>query len=270
MFSLRTLLFSVVIAAAYIAAFVNRSEVWAGVSVSVARVLLGYGLFAIYMFPERRAFFVPAVMIGVLYSSVALMRPLGLNASLVTTRRCLNCGIRLIAQWIFVNATTRALNPTFRQRARIFNLDHAATDLYYVEPRRRISCVATNWSLYHRCGSGGHCWLSWFLRRKATRFEGEAEPMFSLYAVRCDGDCGDCIAGLVQRTPLWANIVVTLTLCLEAMASLQSTCLQANAHSLSPPLSLDVCMARQHTATTITGYGWPIVCGGIRTTSVGR
>ncbi len=37
-------------------------------------------------FQSRRAFFVPAVMIGLLYGSVALVRPLGLHGSLVTTR----------------------------------------------------------------------------------------------------------------------------------------------------------------------------------------
>jgi hypothetical protein len=86
MFSLRAMLLAVVVAAVFIAAFVNRSEVWSGVAVSVALVLLGCGLFSIYVFPDRRAFFVPAVLIGVLYGSVALIRPLGLNTSLVTTR----------------------------------------------------------------------------------------------------------------------------------------------------------------------------------------
>jgi hypothetical protein len=86
MFSLKSLLIAVLVAAVFVAAFLNRSEVWAGVAVSVALVLLGCGLFSIYMFPERRAFFVPAVMIGVLYGSAGLIRPLGLNTSLVTTR----------------------------------------------------------------------------------------------------------------------------------------------------------------------------------------
>ena len=136
MFSLRTLLFSVVIAAAYIAAFVNRSEVWAGVSVSVALVLLGYGLFAIYMFPERRAFFVPAVMIGVLYSSVALMRPLGLNASLVTTRLLFELWYSPDRPMDFANATTRASIQPFDKELAYSILTSAATDLYYVEPLR--------------------------------------------------------------------------------------------------------------------------------------
>jgi hypothetical protein len=86
MFSLRAMLLAVVIAAVFVAAFVYSSEVSAGVSVTLALALLVCGFVAIYLFPERRAFLVPAVIVGVTYGSAAFIQPLGLNRSLVTTR----------------------------------------------------------------------------------------------------------------------------------------------------------------------------------------
>ncbi len=86
MFSLKSLLISVFVAAVYIAGFLYASAIWASVIVTVTLGLLAGALVAIYLVPERRSFLVPAVLVGVLYGLAAFVQPLGLHDSLITTR----------------------------------------------------------------------------------------------------------------------------------------------------------------------------------------
>jgi hypothetical protein len=85
-FSLKSLLLSVLVAAVFIVAFLNASPILASVIVTLTVALLVCALVSIYLFPERRPFFVCAVVAGVTYAALAFVRPLGLHDSLITTR----------------------------------------------------------------------------------------------------------------------------------------------------------------------------------------
>jgi hypothetical protein len=86
MFSLRTLLLAVVVAAVFIVAFPNSSPIWSCVVVTLTLLLLVAALVGIYLFPDKRPFLVCAVIAGVVYGAAALIEPLGIQDSLITTR----------------------------------------------------------------------------------------------------------------------------------------------------------------------------------------
>jgi len=86
MFSLRTMLLAVMVAAICAAGFVYRTPMWASIVVTMALGFLVFGLAAIYFLPEKRAFFVPACLAGIVYGAAAFCQPLGLQAGLTTNR----------------------------------------------------------------------------------------------------------------------------------------------------------------------------------------
>jgi hypothetical protein len=86
MFSIKALLIATAVAAGFIVAFLDRSEAWASVIVTLTIALLAAAAMGIYLAPERRPFLICAVIVGVIYGSIALIRPLGLSPSLVTSR----------------------------------------------------------------------------------------------------------------------------------------------------------------------------------------
>jgi len=86
MFSLRSLLLATAVAAVFIVAFLNRSPIWASVIVTMTMLLLAVALVGIYLLPDKRPFLVCAVIVGLVYSAAAFVRPLGLWESLLSTR----------------------------------------------------------------------------------------------------------------------------------------------------------------------------------------
>ncbi len=86
MFSLKTMLLAVVVAAIIAAACVYRTPAWAGVVVAMALGLLIYGLSAIYLAPSKRSFFVPACIAGAVYGLAAFCQLLGFQEGLPTNR----------------------------------------------------------------------------------------------------------------------------------------------------------------------------------------
>jgi hypothetical protein len=86
MFSIRSLLIATALAAIFVVAFLDRSEAWASIIVTLTILLLAAAGMAIYLVPSRRPFLICAVTMGVTYGSIALIRPLGLSHSLVTSR----------------------------------------------------------------------------------------------------------------------------------------------------------------------------------------
>ncbi len=86
MFSLRTMLLAVVVAAVCVAGLIFQTSLWANTVATLALALLAYGLVAIYMCPEQRSFYVPACIIGSLYLVASLCVPLGLRGALITDR----------------------------------------------------------------------------------------------------------------------------------------------------------------------------------------
>jgi hypothetical protein len=86
MFSIKSLLIATAVAAVFTVALLERSEAWASIIVTLSVLLLAAAAMAIYLSPERRPFLICAVIVGVIYGSVALIRPLGLSHLLVTSR----------------------------------------------------------------------------------------------------------------------------------------------------------------------------------------
>ena len=64
----------------------QRLEAWASIILTLNMLLLAAAGMAIYLVPSRRPFLICAVIMGVIYGSIALVRPLGLSHSLVTSR----------------------------------------------------------------------------------------------------------------------------------------------------------------------------------------
>ncbi len=86
MFSLKSLLLAVLVAAVFIVALLNRSPIWASVIVTMTVLLLAVALVGIYLLPDKRPFLVCAVIVGLVYGAAAFVRPLGLWESLLSTR----------------------------------------------------------------------------------------------------------------------------------------------------------------------------------------
>jgi hypothetical protein len=93
MFSLKSLLLAVLVAAVFVVAFIKYSPFWASVIVMLTVLLLASALISIYLIPNNRPFLVCAVIMGVVYGTVALIRPLGLSNQLITTH--------LLYDWYF-------------------------------------------------------------------------------------------------------------------------------------------------------------------------
>ena len=85
MFSLKSLLLATAVAAVFIVAFLNRSPIWASVIVTLTVLSLIAAAVSIYLFPAKLPFVVCAVIAGVGYGGIALIRPLGLWHSLTTS-----------------------------------------------------------------------------------------------------------------------------------------------------------------------------------------
>jgi hypothetical protein len=90
MFSLKSLLLAVLVAAVFVVAFLNSSPIWASVIVTLTILVLIGLLIAVYLVPAQRPFLVCASIMGALYLGLALCRPLGVSELLVTTRLMFN------------------------------------------------------------------------------------------------------------------------------------------------------------------------------------
>jgi hypothetical protein len=86
MFSLKSLLTSVLVAAVFIVAFLNSSPMWASVIVTLTVLLLVAASVSSYLFPDKRPFLACALITGLIYGGAAFVRPLGLQDSLITTQ----------------------------------------------------------------------------------------------------------------------------------------------------------------------------------------
>jgi hypothetical protein len=84
MFSLKSLLLAVLVAAVCVAALIKGSALWASVVFTMALILLMCGLAAIYLEPEKRSFCVPACIAGIVYGLAAFCQPLGFQTGLTT------------------------------------------------------------------------------------------------------------------------------------------------------------------------------------------
>jgi hypothetical protein len=86
MFSLKSLFLVILVAAVFVAAFLNWSPLWSSVVVMLTLLLLIAALLSLYLCPDRRPFLICALIAGVTYGAAAFVRPLGLYDSLITTR----------------------------------------------------------------------------------------------------------------------------------------------------------------------------------------
>ena len=86
MFSLRSLLLAVCIAAIGAAALINGTFWWTSAIVSLTLCMFTFGLLRVYSHPEKRRFWVPTSLIGWLYLVAALFQPLELSQYLPTSR----------------------------------------------------------------------------------------------------------------------------------------------------------------------------------------
>ncbi len=84
-FSLKSLLLSVLVAAVFIVAFLNSSFVWASIVVTLTLLLLMAAVVSSYLLPQTRPMLVCAAIVGISYGAAAFVSPLGLWDSLVSS-----------------------------------------------------------------------------------------------------------------------------------------------------------------------------------------